>query len=151
GDSGARDSVSVPPSSPESASALAARVAAQDLPDRAAAEANHTSLDSDGSAITLREPASDPADRDLDRIALPGLADMPEAPRPSTEGEPPFSFVATHIEPLLLRILESITVPEPCERLAQDVRSNIRTGLNWYEFAAVLEDIIAIIATSVDH
>ncbi len=72
------------------------------------------------------------------------------APDPQP-AEPGFSFISAHVEPLLLRILESITISQQCEPLSRDVRQRVSSGLNWYDFAAALEDIIAIIATSIDQ
>lgn len=62
--------------------------------------------------------------------------------------EPGFSAIANHVEPVLLRILENIYVSEQSITLAKKIRDQVARGLNWYEFVAVLEDISAVIASS---
>lgn len=65
--------------------------------------------------------------------------------------EPAFSFIAGHVEPLLLRILESITVSDEMAPRAETLRRRVLTGLNWYEFVAALEDVLSILRTSNDE
>lgn len=62
--------------------------------------------------------------------------------------EPGFSAIANHAEPVLLRILENIYVSEQSITLAKKIRDQVARGLNWYEFVAVLEDISAVITSS---
>ncbi|MDX1491383.1 MAG: diguanylate cyclase [Pseudohongiellaceae bacterium] len=64
------------------------------------------------------------------------------------ESEPGFSAIANHAEPALLRILENIYVSEKSEALARKIKTKVASGLNWYEFVAVLEDISAVITSS---
>jgi diguanylate cyclase len=62
--------------------------------------------------------------------------------------EPGFSVIANHAEPVLLRILENIYVSEQSITLAKKIRDQVARGLHWYEFVAVLEDISAVITSS---
>ncbi len=75
----------------------------------------------------------------------------PESGQPqqaSASQEPGFSAIANHAEPVLLRILENIYVSEQSISLAKKIREQVARGLNWYEFVAVLEDISAVITSS---
>lgn len=65
--------------------------------------------------------------------------------------EPGFSYIADHVEPLLLRILENIHVASQSAQLVTDIEKRIRQGLNWYDFVAALEDIVTVISQSVDE
>lgn len=65
--------------------------------------------------------------------------------------EPGFSYIADHVEPLLLRILENIHVAEQSLKLAESIRETVQRGLNWYDFVAVLEDLVTIISQSRDE
>ena len=67
------------------------------------------------------------------------------------EPEPGFSAIANHAEPVLLRILENISVTEKSIPLASKIRAKISTGLNWYEFVAVLEDIYSLITAAMEQ
>lgn len=89
-------------------------------------------------------------------------ADEPEpAPDDSVQGEllrggsglaePGFSYIADHVEPLLLRILENIHIAGQSLRLAEAVRETVQRGLNWYDFVAVLEDLVTLISQSRDE
>lgn len=69
------------------------------------------------------------------------------SPEPAIH-EPGFSAIANHAEPVLLRILENIYVSEQSITLAKKIRDQVARGLNWYEFVAVLEDISAVITSS---
>jgi len=62
--------------------------------------------------------------------------------------EPGFSYIAGHVEPLLLRILECIHVSEASFTLADSVRNTVVKGLNWYDFVAVLEQILQLLRQS---
>ena len=73
----------------------------------------------------------------------------PSPPGQTTaNSEPGFSAIANHAEPVLLRILENIYVSEQSIALAKKIRDQVARGLNWYEFVAVLEDISAVITSS---
>lgn len=65
--------------------------------------------------------------------------------------EPAFSFIAGHVEPLLLRILESIHITGESVQLAEAIRRHIVKGLNWYDFVAVLEEILQILRNAADE
>lgn len=65
--------------------------------------------------------------------------------------EPAFSFIAGHVEPLLLRILESIHITGESVKLADTIRRHILKGLNWYDFVAVLEEILQILRNAADN
>ena len=67
------------------------------------------------------------------------------------EPEPGFSAIANHAEPVLLRILENISVTEKSTPLASKIRAKISKGLNWYEFVAVLEDIYSLITAAMEQ
>lgn len=62
--------------------------------------------------------------------------------------EPGFSYIAGHVEPLLLRILECIHISEASFTLADTVRNTVVKGLNWYDFVAVLEQILQLLRQS---
>lgn len=62
--------------------------------------------------------------------------------------EPGFSYISGHVEPLLLRILECIHVSEASFTLADTVRNTVVKGLNWYDFVAVLEQILQLLRQS---
>lgn len=64
------------------------------------------------------------------------------------ELEPAFSIIASHAEPVLLRILENIYVSDQSVALANKIKEKVSGGLNWYEFVAVLEDISSVITAS---
>lgn len=74
-----------------------------------------------------------------------------EEEAPSSEPEPGFSVIANHAEPVLLRILENIYVPEQSVQLASKLRARINKGLNWYEFVSVLEDIHTLIIAGMEE
>jgi diguanylate cyclase len=65
--------------------------------------------------------------------------------------EPAFSYIAGHVEPLLLRILESIHISAESFELADTLRRSIIKGLNWYDFVAVLEEILHILRMAADE
>lgn len=65
--------------------------------------------------------------------------------------EPAFSFIAGHVEPLLLRILESIHITGESLKLAESIRRNVVKGLNWYDFVAVLEQILQVLRNAADQ
>jgi diguanylate cyclase len=65
--------------------------------------------------------------------------------------EPAFSFIAGHVEPLLLRILESIHVTGESVAIAESIRRNVVKGLNWYDFVAVLEQILQVLRNAADE
>lgn len=69
----------------------------------------------------------------------------------SSEPEPGFSVIANHAEPVLIRILDNIYVPEQSGPLASKLRARINKGLNWYEFVSVLEDIHALIIAGMEE
>lgn len=85
----------------------------------------------------------------------------PEADEAEIEGElvrdrsglmePGFSYIADHVEPLLLRILENVHVAKQSAQLVSDIERRVRRGLNWYDFVAALEDIVTVISQSVDE
>lgn len=64
--------------------------------------------------------------------------------------EPAFSYISGHVEPLLLRILESIHITGESMALAESVRRHIVKGLNWYDFVAVLEEILQVLRNAAD-
>ena len=87
---------------------------------------------------SLERDEVSPAPQESEVIASPGPALQ----------EPGFSVIANHAEPVLLRILENIYVSEQSITLAKKIRDQVARGLNWYEFVAVLEDISAVITSS---
>jgi diguanylate cyclase len=64
--------------------------------------------------------------------------------------EPAFSYIAGHVEPLLLRILESIHITAESVSLAESIRRSIIKGLNWYDFVAILEQILLVLRNAAD-
>ncbi len=102
------------------------------------------------------EPA--PQDTSLD---VPDDGLVPEQESTTLEGElirdrsglaePAFSFIAGHVEPLLLRILESIHITGESVALAESIRRNVVKGLNWYDFVAVLEQILMVLRNAADE
>lgn len=64
--------------------------------------------------------------------------------------EPAFSYIAGHVEPLLLRILESIHITGESVSLVESIRRSIIKGLNWYDFVAILEQILQVLRNAAD-
>lgn len=97
----------------------------------------------------------------LDLQPKPGAPEIEELDAITLEGEllrdrsglvePPFSFIAGHVEPLLLRILESIHITGESITLAESIRRNVVKGLNWYDFVAVLEQILQVLRNAADE
>ncbi|TFH75482.1 diguanylate cyclase [Gammaproteobacteria bacterium LSUCC0112] len=65
--------------------------------------------------------------------------------------EPAFSYIAGHVEPLLLRILESIHITGESVSLVESIRRSIIKGLNWYDFVAILEQILQVLRNAADE
>jgi diguanylate cyclase len=64
--------------------------------------------------------------------------------------EPAFSYIAGHVEPLLLRILESIHITGESVNLVESIRRSVIKGLNWYDFVAILEQILLVLRNAAD-
>ena len=64
--------------------------------------------------------------------------------------EPAFSYIAGHVEPLLLRILESVHITGESVSLVESIRRCIIKGLHWYDFAAILEQILQVLRHAAD-
>ena len=64
--------------------------------------------------------------------------------------EPAFSYIAGHVEPLLLRILESIHITGESVDLVESIRRSVIKGLNWYDFVAILEQILLVLRNATD-
>jgi diguanylate cyclase len=64
--------------------------------------------------------------------------------------EPAFSYIAGHVEPLLLRILESIHITGESVNLVESIRRSVIKGLNWYDFVAILEQILLVLRNATD-
>ncbi|MDP3516112.1 MAG: GGDEF domain-containing protein [Pseudohongiella sp.] len=65
--------------------------------------------------------------------------------------EPAFSYIAGHVEPLLLRILESIHITGESVSLVESIRRSVIKGLNWYDFVAILEQILQVLRNAADE
>ncbi|MBU2097682.1 MAG: GGDEF domain-containing protein, partial [Gammaproteobacteria bacterium] len=102
---------------------------------------------SDVDALDLQSDQESVDIEELDAITLEGelIRDR------SGLAEPAFSFIAGHVEPLLLRILESIHITGESVTLAESIRRNVVKGLNWYDFVAVLEQILQILRNAADE
>jgi diguanylate cyclase len=108
--------------------------------------------------ITAAEPAQAASPQDSaaqPAAAVPtetAAAETSEVPvSPESDPAPPFSVVANHAEPLILRILDNIYISEQSVGLASRIRSRVARGLNWYEFVAVLEDIATVITSTLEQ
>ena len=110
----------------------------------------------------IETSASDPSTADLAEFESVDEAEIQVAQETvSLEGEvlrdrsglqePAFSYIAGHVEPILLRILESIHISSESFALADAIRRNILKGLNWYDFVAVLEEILKILRQAADE
>jgi len=64
--------------------------------------------------------------------------------------EPAFSYIAGHVEPLLLRILESIHITGESVNLVESIRRSVIKGLNWYDFVAFLEQMLLALRNAAD-
>lgn len=64
--------------------------------------------------------------------------------------EPAFSYIAGHVEPLLLRILESVHITGESVNLVESIRRSVIKGLNWYDFVAILEQILLVLRNAAD-
>lgn len=97
--------------------------------------------------LDLQPSAEDAGIEELGGITLEGelIRDR------SGLAEPAFSFIAGHVEPLLLRILESIHITGESVTLAESIRRNVVKGLNWYDFVAVLEQILQVLRNAADE
>ncbi len=115
-------------------------------PDSPAEPEAHTQADAEPAAQSANDARNDNVREDSEDL-LHGelLRDG------SGLAEPGFSYIADHVEPLLLRILENIHIAEQSRNLADSLREQVVRGLNWYEFVAVLENIVAIISQSMDQ
>lgn len=119
---------------------------------------------SEADQTQYRNQAEDPThsdDQDLDLQPLEGsvLSAQDEEPEaiegePIRDGsglaEPAFSYIAGHVEPLLLRILESIHITEESVSLVESIRRSVIKGLNWYDFVAILEQILQVLRNAAD-
>ncbi|HLT63020.1 MAG TPA: GGDEF domain-containing protein [Pseudohongiella sp.] len=65
--------------------------------------------------------------------------------------EPAFSFIAGHVEPLLLRMLESIHITGESVAIAESIRRNVVKVLNWYDFVAVLEQVLVVLRNAANE
>lgn len=116
--------------------------------DRKVSDSQIVSDDStDVDQLDLQPDPETPEIEELDAITLEGelIRDR------SGLAEPAFSFIAGHVEPLLLRILESIHITGESTVLAESIRRNVVKGLNWYDFVAVLEQILQILRNAADE
>lgn len=139
-------------------------------PDITTSTALHSDLAEEDAEDVADDATSAPGDEQstsLDPIDVPAeaqedspLTAAPEAGElasddeplaPEHQPEPAFSVIATHAEPLILRILENIYISEQSVGLASRIRSRVARGLNWYEFVAVLEDIATVITTTLEQ
>lgn len=66
------------------------------------------------------------------------------------EGLPPFSKVAEHIEAVLLDLVVQIRPPEEARAALDKARQILSAGLNWYELAALLEQLSIVLITALD-
>ncbi len=130
--------------------------------DGHAAEEVDLVIDLLGQDPALPVPAAEPAQTasPQDTAAQPtataptetAAAETAEVPvSPASDPEPPFSVIANHAEPLILRILDNIYISEQSVGLASRIRSRVARGLNWYEFVAVLEDIATVITSTLEQ
>lgn len=100
-------------------------------------------------APTIEAQAPSPVQQD--EVCQAPQASDANTPPEAVFQEPGFSAIANHAEPVLLRILENIYVSEQSITLAKKIREQVARGLNWYEFVAVLEDISAVITSSLSQ
>jgi diguanylate cyclase len=128
------------------------------------ATGEHQTATDDGAeaAPDIEASASDRATEDLAEFESVDEAEIQVAQETvSLEGEvlrdrsglqePAFSYIAGHVEPILLRILESIHISSESFALADAIRRNVLKGLNWYDFVAVLEEILKILRQAADE
>ncbi len=100
-------------------------------------------------AASPQDSAAQPAAAVPTETAAAETSEVPVSPE--SDPEPPFSVVANHAEPLILRILDNIYISEQSVGLASRIRSRVARGLNWYEFVAVLEDIATVITSTLEQ
>jgi diguanylate cyclase len=115
-------------------------------PPESIAEATEAS-DALARAPDAEKTQESPSLEQVDVSPAPPESEVIASPGPVLQ-EPGFSVIANHAEPVLLRILENIYVSEQSITLAKKIRDQVARGLNWYEFVAVLEDISAVITSS---
>lgn len=117
-------------------------------------------------AITTEQPSVvvDLPTAAIEDTSLEVIEDEGEVPAPdpvALEGElirdnsglaePAFSFIAGHVEPLLLRMLESIHITAESVAIAESIRRNVVKGLNWYDFVAVLEQLLVVLRNAAEE
>ena len=66
------------------------------------------------------------------------------------EGLPPFASVADHIEGVLLDLVVQIRPAESAGDALEAVRQILSGGLNWYELAALLEQLSVVVLASLE-
>jgi diguanylate cyclase len=116
--------------------------------DKPAVDQSFVSEQSDAmDSLDLQPDPLQPEIEELDATTLEGelIRDR------SGLAEPAFSYIAGHVEPLLLRILESIHITGESVTLADAIRRNVIKGLHWYDFVAVLEQILQVLRNAADH
>ena len=99
-----------------------------------------------------------PAPADTDETAAGALIDHLAAAQLSqesirlsdnlTEAEPQYCNVAAHIETILLGLLGELQVLDEQQQRCDRVREQVQQGLNWYDLAAVLEELSGLVLSS---
>lgn len=118
------------------------------------AEANSTAQD-EPAAATSADTAAAPTVEPPTSSAAPVTPDPAPATSPLTPGpkayaineapEPGYSAIAEHIEATLSSLLSALDIPDTHRSQGETLIERVSAGLNWYELAAVLDELKALV------
>lgn len=96
------------------------------------------------------EPTGKPDTDIANETAAPVLAQTAVEPSAEQVGalageEQHYSQVAAHIETILLNLLGELQVLDSQQARCEDLRERVTRGLNWYELAATLDELAALV------
>ncbi|MFO7703785.1 MAG: GGDEF domain-containing protein [Halopseudomonas sp.] len=94
----------------------------------------------------FRQSAAEPSAIAEQTAAPAAAADAPSAPLGALSGEEQhYSQVAAHIETILLNLLGELQVLDTQQARCEQLRERVTTGLNWYELAAAMDELAALV------
>lgn len=103
------------------------------------AEANSTAQDEPAAAPSAAPVTPDPAPATSPLTPGPKAYAINEAP------EPGYSAIAEHIEATLSSLLSALDIPDTHRSQGETLIERVSAGLNWYELAAVLDELKALV------
>src|SRR5471032_3309 len=96
------------------------------------------------------EASSDAEETDVEETEVDAEPDAESAYALPASPEPSYSSVAAHIEETLLGLLNDLTLPEHHRPQAEDMRTRLEHGLNWYELLPILDDLAVLMLAITD-